>query len=212
MRNLIKALAASVILVSTAAGVAHAADAIDEIPMAPEAVETVTSGNWEGAYVGGKLTHQWGKVKSGKDYDANGFGGGIYTGYNKQDGQIVYGVEGDLNYSGIDKSYNGVESEQGVNGSLRARVGYDLSPAMVYATGGLAATNMEVKDATSSDDKTLLGLTLGAGVETKITESITARTEYRFTNYQTQTFGLDSGATDRGLKEHQVNVGLGVKF
>lgn len=212
MRNLFNTLAASVILVSAAAGVARAADAIDEIPSAPEAVETVTSGNWEGAYVGGKLTHQWGKVKDSKDYDANGFGGGVYTGYNKQNGQIVYGAETDLNFSGIDKTYDGVKSEQGVNGSLRARIGYDLSPAMVYATGGLAATNLETKDSTSSDDKTLIGVTIGAGVETKITESITARTEYRFTNYQSQTFDLDSGATERGLKEHQVNVGLGVKF
>jgi outer membrane immunogenic protein len=211
MRNLIKTLAASVILVS-AAGFAHAADAIDEIPSAPEAVETVTSGDWEGAYVGGKATYQWGKVKDTKDYDADGFGGGVYAGYNKQDGQIVYGAETDLNFSGIDKTYDGVKSEQGVNGSLRARIGYDVSPVMVYATGGLAATNLETKDATSSDDKTLLGLTLGAGVETKITESITARTEYRFTNYQSQTYDLDSGATERGLKDHQVNVGLGMKF
>lgn len=211
MRHLTKILAASAIALS-AASFAHAADAIDEIPSAPESVDVVPAGNWEGAYVGGKLTHQWGKVKEGKDYDAQGFGGGIYTGYNKQDGQIVYGGEVDLNYSSIDKTYNKVKSDQGLNGSLRARIGYDLSPAMVYATGGLAATNMEVSDKTSDSNKTLLGVTLGAGVETKITESITARTEYRFTNYQTQTFNLDSGATDRGLKEHQVNVGLGVKF
>ena len=211
MRHVTKILAASVIALG-AASVARAADAIDEIPSAPESVEVVPSGNWEGAYVGGKLTHQWGKVKQGKDYDAKGFGGGVYTGYNVQNGQIVYGGEVDLNYSGIDKTYGKVNSEQGLNGSLRARIGYDLSPALVYATGGLAATNMEASDKTSDKNKTLLGATIGAGVETKITESITARTEYRFTNYQTQTFNLDSGATDRGLKEHQVNIGLGVKF
>lgn len=211
MRHVTKILAASVIALG-AASVARAADAIDEIPSAPESVEVVPSGNWEGAYVGGKLTHQWGKVKQGKDYDATGFGGGVYTGYNVQNGQIVYGGEVDLNYSGIDKTYGKVNSEQGLNGSLRARIGYDLSPALVYATGGLAATNMEASDKTSDKSKTLLGATIGAGVETKITESITARTEYRFTNYQTQTFNLDSGATDRGLKEHQVNIGLGVKF
>jgi outer membrane immunogenic protein len=211
MRTFTKILAASTILFS-AASFARAADAIDEIPAAPESVEVAPANNWEGAYVGGKLTHQWGKTKMNKDYDAKGFGGGLYTGYNKQDGQIVYGVEADANYSGIEKSYKGIEADQGLNGSLRARVGYDLNPAMVYATGGLAATNMEVTDKTSDSNKTLLGVTLGAGVETKITDQITARTEYRFTNYQTQTFNLDSGATDRGLKEHQVNVGLGFKF
>ena len=211
MRTFIKILTASAIALS-AASVVRAADAIDEIPSAPESVDVVPSGNWEGAYLGGKVTHQWGKTKVGKDYDATGFGGGVYGGYNKQDGQLVYGAEVDMNYSGIDKTYKNVEAEQGINGSLRARIGYDLSPALVYATGGLAATNMEVTDKTSDSNKTLLGATIGAGVETKITESITARTEYRFTNYQTQTFNLDSGATDRGLKEHQVNVGLGLKF
>lgn len=211
MRTFIKILAASAIALS-AASIARAADAIDEIPAAPESVDVIPSGNWEGAYVGGKLTHQWGKTKMGKDYDATGFGGGAYGGYNKQDGQIVYGAEVDLNYSGVDKTYKDIEAKQGINGSLRARIGYDLSPALVYATGGIAATNMEVTDKTSDSNKTLLGATLGAGVETKITESITARTEYRFTNYQTQTFNLDSGATDRGLKEHQINVGLGLKF
>ncbi|MGV3552382.1 outer membrane protein [Rhizobium sp.] len=211
MRNFTKILAASAIALSVAS-VARAADAIDEIPSAPESVDVTTSSNWEGAYVGGKVTHQWGKTKNSEGYDANGFGGGLYTGYNKQDGQIVYGAEVDMNYSGIEKSYNGVEAKQGLNGSLRARVGYDLNPALVYATGGLAATNMEVTDKTSDSNKTLLGATIGAGVETKITDQITARTEYRYTAYQTQTFNLDSGANDRGLKEHQVNVGLGFKF
>lgn len=211
MRNLTSILAATAIAFSVA-GIARAADAIDEIPAAPESVDVVPAGNWEGAYIGGKLTHQWGKVKQNKDYDATGFGGGVYTGYNKQDGQIVYGVEGDVNFSSIDATHKKVEADQGFNGSLRARVGYDVSPALVYATGGLAATNLEVSDKTSDSNKTLLGLTLGAGVETKITEQITARTEYRYTNYQSQTFNLDSGATDRGLDEHQVNVGLGLKF
>ncbi|MCB1444254.1 MAG: porin family protein [Rhizobiaceae bacterium] len=211
MRNITRILAASAIAFS-AVSLARAADAIDEIPSAPESVDIVSSSNWEGAYIGGKLTHQWGKVKQGEGYDADGFGGGIYSGYNKQDGQIVYGGEVDLNYSSIDRTYNKVKADQGLNGSLRARLGYDLNPAMVYATGGLAATNLEVSDKTSDSNKTLLGLTIGAGVETKITDTITARTEYRFTNYQTQTFGLDSGNVDRGLKEHQLNVGLGVKF
>ena len=71
---------------------------------------------------------------------------------------------------------------------------------------------MKVSDKTSSENNTLVGLSLGAGVETKITDSITARTEYRFNDYQEQTFSLDSGNRVRGLQEHQINVGLGVKF
>jgi outer membrane immunogenic protein len=37
--------------------------------------------------------------------------------------------------------------EQGFNGSLRARLGYDINPFLLYATGGLAATRAEVTSA-----------------------------------------------------------------
>lgn len=211
MRNMIKTLTASALIIG-AASLAHAADAIDEVPLAPEAQDVVTSSGWDGAYVGAKGTYQWGKVKNGGDYDARGLGAGLYGGYNMQNDKIVYGGEADLNYSGIDSKTNSVNAEQRLNGSVRGRVGYDLSPALVYGTAGIAATDLKASDKTSSDSKTLIGVTLGAGVETKITDTITARTEYRFTNYQTQTFGLDSGNKDRGLKEHQLNLGLGVRF
>jgi outer membrane immunogenic protein len=212
MRNVIRTLAASAFVLG-AATFAQAADIVEEVPAAPESTDVMAQpSGWDGAYLGGKGTYQWGKVQNGRSYGADGLGAGIYGGYNLQDGKIVYGGEADLNYSGVDSSNDGVTTKQRINGSLRGRVGYDLDPALVYATAGLAATNLKASDATSSDDKSLIGFTLGAGVETKITDTITARTEYRFTNYQTQTFNLDSGATDRGLKEHSLNVGLGVRF
>ena len=213
MRNFVKTLAATTFVVGLA-GIAQAADAIDSVPVVPESNDIMVEAptGWDGAYLGGKATYQWGKMKAPGDYDARGLGAGLYGGYNMQDGQIVYGAEADLNYSGIDSKANGVKAKQRINGSVRGRVGYDIAPALVYGTAGLAATNLKASDATSSDDKTLLGLTVGAGVETKITDTITARTEYRFNNYQTQTFNLDSGAKDRGLKEHQLNIGLGVRF
>ena len=196
---------------------ANAADAITDVPAAPAApMEEPPLNTWSGPYAGVVLGYGFGgdarDKTAGNSIDQKGFLGGGFAGYNYDAGGVVVGAEADIGYSGVKGDNAGTSVKSGVEGSLRARVGYDLTPAMVYATGGIAATNLEVKDATSDSNKTLLGVTLGAGVETKITESITARTEYRYTNYQTQTFNLDSGATDRGLKEHQVNVGLGLKF
>ena len=105
-----------------------------------------------------------------------------------------------------------MQTKQGINGSLRGRLGYDLNPALVYGTAGIAATNLQSKDAKSEDNKTAYGLTAGAGIEFKITDSVTARTEYRYTNYSNETFNLKSGAVDRGLDEHAVKLGLGVRF
>ncbi|MEN9894991.1 MAG: hypothetical protein RIR97_843 [Pseudomonadota bacterium] len=188
----------------------RAADVVDQVPVAPSAdYSTPASGTWAGPYVGGAATYNWGKFQSGKE---NGFGGQLYGGYNMQDGQIVYGAEADVGYSGNHSSDGTVKTTQGINGSVRGRVGYDLSPALVYGTAGVAATRLKASDATSGESKTAIGWTAGAGVEALVTDSITARVEYRYTDYANSNFKLTSGTVSRGYDEHSVKVGLGVKF
>ena len=213
MRYVFKTLAASALLFSAAA-LAHAADAIDEVPAAPESQDTVdmSTPGWEGAYVGGKMTYQRGTMRDGKNYNANGLGAGLYGGYNMQSDKIVSGADAYLNYPGIDSSNRDITTTPKLHGSVRGRIGYDLNPVLVYGTAGIAATDLKAEDHTSSDSNTLVGVTVGAGVEGKVTDSIIARGEYRFTDYQSQTFDLNSGARDRGLKEHSLNLGLGVRF
>jgi outer membrane immunogenic protein len=96
-------------------------------------------------------------------------------------------VEGDVGYSGADASLGALTGEQGFNGSLRARLGYDINPFLLYATGGLAATRAEVTSATGSDSNTHFGWTAGAGAEAFVTDTITTRLEYRYTDYQSET-------------------------
>ena len=45
-----------------------------------------------------------------------------------------------------------------------------------------------------------------------MTNNITARAEYRYTDYQDKDFSLNSGLANRDYNEHSVKVGLGVKF
>ncbi|MBB4102713.1 outer membrane protein [Allorhizobium borbori] len=215
MRTILATLLASTIAVAAFSG-AHAADAIDQVPEAPIANDPISApkGNWEGAYGGAAATYEMGRFGNNKDYNARAFGGSLYGGYNLQSGQIVYGPEADIGYSGKDgKSFSGtVKGSQGVNGSIRGRVGYDLNPVMIYGTAGLAASNNEVKDATTSDSRTALGYTVGAGVEGFVTDKITARVEYRYTDYQAKNFDLASGNKKVDLDEHSVKVGVGYKF
>ncbi|PWE58324.1 hypothetical protein DEM27_03945 [Metarhizobium album] len=211
MRTLIKTLMASSLVV-LGVSAAHAADAIDQIPEAPIAIdEAAPAGNWSGAYLGGSGSYNVGRFASG-DRNAHALGGAVYGGYNMQNGQIVYGVEGDVGYSGNDAVRKGIESRQGVNGSLRGRVGYDMNPFLVYGTAGVAAQNSKASDATSSDSRTAVGYTVGGGVEAFVTNNITARAEYRYSDFQNKDFDLNSGSVSRGYDEHSVKVGIGVKF
>jgi outer membrane immunogenic protein len=210
MRNLVVTLMASSIL--TFAAVANAADAIDSIPEAPQAYDQpVTGGQWGGAYVGGAAAYNFGRFNN-SSFNDEAIGGQLFGGYNVQQGQLVYGGEADLGYSGNDNTSGGVNTEQGVNGSVRARLGVEAGPALVYGTAGVAATRIEGSDATSSDTRNSLGLTAGAGAETMVTDSIFARAEYRYTDYQDKNFKLASGRAERGYDEHSLKVGVGVKF
>lgn len=211
MRNLTAALLVSAATFATISA-ANAADAVDQIPEAPVAYEQPAPvSDWSGAYLGGYGDYKWGRFGS-NDRDV-ALGGGVYGGYNMQSGQIVYGVEADVGYNGVEEeAAPGVEGEAGWNGSVRARVGYDMNPFLIYGTAGVALQDNELSDATSSDSNTAVGYTVGAGVEAMVTENITTRVEYRYTDFGSDTYNLDSGSFSRGFDDHSVKVGIGVKF
>ncbi|MBY4589878.1 porin family protein [Rhizobium redzepovicii] len=211
MRVLIAGLMASVFAIAGVSA-AQAADAVDQVPEAPVAQEAPVkpAGSWEGFYLGGAGTYNMGDF--GSDRHTYGFGGQVFTGYNWQQGQIVYGVESDLGYSGDDVSSGGVKNKYGWNGSVRGRVGYDMNPFLLYGTAGLALGDVKVSDGTSDESKTNYGYTVGAGVEAFVTNNITTRLEYRYTDYQSKDYDLDSGSFSRGYDENSVKLGIGVKF
>ncbi|AJY48258.1 outer membrane protein [Martelella endophytica] len=214
MRNLNKTLTAATMLV-LGAGAAQAADAIVSAPYEPSPVTyaaPVKVSNWSGFYLGGAANWDWGTFQKG-DFDADGWGGTLFGGYNMQSGSIVYGVEADLATSNQHEYVDpNLKMEQGVNGSLRGRIGYAMDPVMVYGTGGLAGSKLQAKQGGDKDKQMAWGYTLGAGVEAMVTDNISARVEYRYTDYGDQDFNLNSGRYKRGFQENTVKVGLGVHF
>ena len=212
MRILVATLmasAASFIALSSA----NAADAVEEIPQAPVAVEEpAPAATWQGYYLGANGSYDWGRFGDG-DYDGDRVGGGVFTGYNWQSGQIVYGIEADVGYNGEkDTTSPGLEGKAGWNGSVRGRVGYDLNPFMIYGTAGVALQDNKLSDDTSSDSNTAVGYTVGAGAEAFVTNNVTARVEYRYTDFAADDYNLDSGSFSKGYDDHSVKVGIGVKF
>lgn len=195
------------------AGPVLAADAIMEQPPAPPVAEVLPQTYlWSGGYLGGYGEYKWGEFSALPNQDADGFGGGLYGGYNWQTDNIVYGAEADIGYSGADVTAGGATGEQGFNGSLRARIGMDVNPFLIYATGGIAATNAELTTATGSDSNTHFGWTAGAGAEMFLTDTITTRLEYRYTDYQSKDYNIAGTNVSTGFDDHSVRVGIGMKF
>jgi len=199
---------------------AFAADVVMEEPPAPAVpMEEPPLNTWTGPYAGVSLGYGFGGETEVEEsgvttsIDTDGFLLGGFAGYNYQVGNIVAGAEADIGYSWVEGSNAGLNSESGVEGSLRARLGYVVSPSvLLYATAGGAAKDLEVSDAAVSDSNTMIGWTAGAGADVMVTERIFGRVEYRYTDFGSDTFTTSLGDAEVSDKDHRVTVGLGVKF
>jgi len=175
------------------------------------------------------------------DFEANGFVGGAHVGYLLQSDSFVYGVEGDIEFADLkdktDIAYiddatigDGGEAEKKIDwlGSLRLRAGIAADRALFYATGGLAVGGVSLETDLSpvaegiglsndDDSKTKWGWTLGAGVEYAVTDALSARIEYRYTDLGKTDVRVETpagagvdGETDNDF--HAVRAGLSWHF
>lgn len=201
---------AAALAISTSA---FAADAIYEAPAEPPvAVETVPQFSWAGGYAGILTGYGWGNgevegVAGQQDFDGARFGG--FAGYNWDLGnQLVVGVEGDLNYDWNEENVAGTDFDSGLNWSARARIGYAMDRALLFAAGGYTGTNISGQGAGFDEDDTLHGWTIGGGVDYALTDRVFTRVEYRYNDFGSGNLG----GTDVNFDQHVVNVGLAVKF
>ncbi len=191
----------------TVSSVAFAADAVETVPAAPEAVMPVFT--WAGPYVGLHGGYGWADGDIGpfdENFDGGRFGG--FVGYNWQlSSGFVAGIEGDLNYDWNEQDVGGVDVDTGFAGGIRGRVGFAFDRALLYAAGGWTMTRTHA-DSPIDDDDTIHGWTVGGGLDYAITDNVFARVEYRYNDYRDG----DIGGLDVDLRQHVVNAGIGVKF
>ena len=187
--------------------------AVEPLP-APPVVEAAPVNDWTGFYLGALAGWSWGNADTDAvgDIETDGWDAGAYAGANWQFGSIVVGPEVDVLFSGAEGDAGGIDVEQGVNGSLRGRIGYALDRFLVYGTAGAALTDLELSAAAGDDEQMLWGWTAGAGVEALVTNNVTARVEYRYTDYQDETFTLGGGDVESDYSDHSLRAGVGIKF
>lgn len=209
------AAAALGILAFAASVPAFAADVVMEEPPAPAPIAELPVASWAGPYAGVNLGYGFsGRVKEpGNSISTDGFLGGAFVGYNHQMDNFVIGAEGDIGYNGIKGDNAGTKAKAGVEGSLRARLGYAISPdILLYGTAGGAAQSLKVTEGGVSDRNTMLGWTAGAGSDIKFTDNVFGRVEYRYTDYGKESFTTGGGTRDVDSRDHRINFGVGMKF
>jgi outer membrane immunogenic protein len=145
--------------------------------------------NWTGFYVG--INAGYGFGKSDWDHpavsmDPKGALAGGTVGYNFQTGQWVWGVEADIDWSGMKGDTTcGAASCTTKNdwlGTARARLGYaGWNNWLPYITGGAAFGDVKAENpAGTSASKTQLGWTAGLGLEYALKSNWSVKVEYLY--------------------------------
>ncbi|MCZ2203346.1 outer membrane protein [Bartonella sp. A05] len=108
------------------------------------------------------------------------------------------------------------------SGATRMRIGFTVDRIMPYVAGGVAYTRLrdilsesrEGKEESSphslDETKTLIGYTLGAGVNLAMTDNIIMRAEYRYSDFGKKKFAKDK--LDLSYKTNDFRLGLAYKF
>jgi outer membrane immunogenic protein len=203
--------------------------------LAPQPVEPVVPVvlpySWTGFYVGAHAGAVFSNSSANvggfnfNSLDDTGFIGGAHAGYNYQfDGGFVVGLEGDIDYTSLDKDTNtvflggpiraNIKSEW--QASIRARLGYAFDRFLPYVTGGVAFGDEKftavqtVPFGRFSNSDTRTGWTVGAGLEYAMTDNWLVRGEVRYTDFGHNSFN-GAGALGR-VKFNEVSTTLGVSY
>ena len=201
-----KVFVATVLAVVALSSAASAADInnYDRVPA------RVTAYNWQGFYLGANLGYQWGKVTNSA-INPSGFLGGAQMGYNWQNGQLVYGLETDIQLSGADDSSAGVKFSNPWFGTFRGRGGFAFNSVMIYATVGLAYGGLHAENtAAGTESKTLGGWTAGVGMEIGLTPQWSAKAEYLYVDLAGRGYVI-TGATN-GVESSILRFGANYRF
>jgi outer membrane immunogenic protein len=171
--------------------------------------------DWSGANLGGIAGfgfQDYGTDDAGR-IDGDGFFGGAFAGYDFMvTRNVVAGVQADIVTGDNGGSRAGFDADSAYLATLRGRLGYAMDSWLLYGTGGLAVGDLELSDGATSDSQTVFGYAVGAGVETGITDNISARLEYLYVDTATESFDLGAGSTSADLDGHQIRLGLGYRF
>jgi outer membrane immunogenic protein len=176
--------------------------------------------NWGGIYWGINGGYGFGKsewstpVASTGNFNTSGFAVGGTVGANYQIEAFVFGIEGDIDWMGVQGSSSicpvACETKNTWLSTFRGRAGYAVDRVLFYATAGGAYGNIEAGPSGGSLTSTNeLGWTAGAGVEAAFADNWTARVEYLFVDFQNAT---PFPATTVKLDENLIRLGLDYKF
>lgn len=177
----------------------------DTVVLSGSTTNAFTPGSCDGSATGQAAS-------GGCDVDPTGVDGSIRAGYDMQFGPLVVGLVGELSAVDLEDSVTSFSSTPAAYvftrqveqmAALRARVGFAVGPALLYATGGAATAKVENSFRTTNTANSFTetvnedeadGYQLGGGVEWKLARNLSLTGEYLYSNLQPGDYVVRAGA------------------
>jgi outer membrane immunogenic protein len=183
--------------------------------------------NWTGFYVGVNVGYGWGtsdwSIVPTANNKPKGWLAGGTLGYNYQIGSIVWGIEGDFDWSNVKGDAACApavtcRTEDRWLATLRGRLGYAFDRWLPYITGGgafgnvRASVNVPAFGFTAATDSNQAGWTFGAGLEYAFLSNWSAKLEYLYVDLGSFNSAPAPLVNNVSFKENIVRAGLNYKF
>jgi outer membrane immunogenic protein len=190
--------------------------------------------NWSGFYVGGNLgagfaDSSWTDPFTGAHdtFNKTGFIGGGQVGANWQINALVLGIEGDFDWTGLkagghDSLGNAIGANTQWTSTVTGRVGAAFDRLLVYGKGGVAFAHdrdslNDIAGGAATTSLTRTGWTAGAGLEYAFAPNWSAKIEYDYLGFGSETVNLPTAAfptyrTNASLNVQEVKAGINFKF
>lgn len=189
--------------------------------MATPAAAQSSFGGLYGGLAANYTTHMADAVQNGVkvgDGSADGYGIGLILGWSVPVSQNVYlGLEGDFSWDDRAVSLNGTRYDLTHWGTLRARVGYALTPSlMAFASAGLALADFDFKElrtiGVTRGSEHIWGYAASAGLEFAALSSVSLRAEYMYSTFESWGFSTPTVRHSEDSQAHIVRLGATIKF
>ncbi len=224
-----------------------------DMPLKAPPVPVVVPYSWTGCYIGVNAGGAWGRMREDWDpnpagfptsgpsliangsgsYDGDGWVGGGQIGCNWQTQSIVWGVEGDIDYSGLTGSRDvavpaaGAVAAYSIHedfrsrwlATVRGRVGWAIDRVLLYVTGGLAVSDIRTTDTavfpasatfnSVTATTTRAGWTVGGGIEWAFLPHWSIKAEYLYVDlgsFSTTSANSNPGAFPLSTIVHNHNL------
>jgi outer membrane immunogenic protein len=180
--------------------------------------------DWSGFYAGGSLSYD---SISPNDLsygdgpvDLNGVGLGLFTGYNFQSGNMVYGAElGAIKHSGEGFDGDYLQPATALHSlTLRGRIGFVTGDMLPYLAIGATRTQWEANHEGSGDPAdvwgdTATGTSVALGMDWSLSATSFLRVEVERTNYGDDeiTF-FDTDVHDYEMDATRFSIGYAMRF